>query len=322
MANNKGGTGAPKAMDVMQPGKAVPPTTSRPIIVSNRPMLRQDPMMVSPEGMEKPEAQPAQQTVSRVGKTLTVLAPHQSKTAKAPAVMPLIPTDKIDNADAASSVAVDEPAASAIPQGRTPAEIASKKSITVKTDEAVPDSVVPATSTPMQPKTLAAPASEPTVEVSKPIESQDIDQTVSKPAPPVAESAPSPALAQAPVASAPAPAAAPSTTEEDISVDTESDTDGPRPDGADGQLAPNKTIDDAKKKVDEAEAARDAEQEQIINSKRYYLPIANTEDRRGLMRSLLVLLIVVVLAAVWFDMVLDAGIVHVGNLHALTHFFH
>lgn len=313
MANNKSDNGAPKTMDVMQPGKAVPSATSRPVIVSNRPILRQDPMMVSPEGIEKPEAQQTRQTVSRVGKTLTILAPHQSKTAKAPTVMPLTVMSDTGNAESVSVSTTEKPAVSAIPQGRTPAEIASKKAITVKTDEATPDSAVPTTTVPIQPEASAAPAGL----APEPMEPQTTDQAVSKSAP---SPSPVPSTPQVP-AQTPATVAAPSTTEDDISVDAESNTDRTSLDGADGQLAPNKTIDEAKKKADEVEAARDAEEEQIINSKRFYLPITNVEARRGLTRSLVVLFLVIVLTAVWLDVVLDAGIVHVGNLHALTHFF-
>ena len=277
--------------------------------------------MVSPDGIEKPEAQQTRQTVSRVGKTLTVLAPHQSKTAKAPTVMPLAVTDKTENVEAVPVTTSGEQTTPTIPQGRTPAEIASKKAITVKTDEMPTDSANSSGTEPPQPEASAAPASAPVAEAMKPAEPLTAEQAESKPAPVTPPTPAGPQIAQASTPS-PAPTVAPSTTEDDISADTtESDTSNPSPDNADGQLAPNKVMDEAKKKADEAEAACDAEEEQIIDSKRFYLPIANVDTRRGLTRSLAVLLLVIVLTAIWFDVVLDAGIVHVGNLHALTHFF-
>jgi hypothetical protein len=47
----------------------------------------------------------------------------------------------------------------------------------------------------------------------------------------------------------------------------------------------------------------------------------NIAERRGLDRVLLVLALVLVLVLVWADIVLDAGIIHIGGVHAFTHFF-
>jgi hypothetical protein len=143
-----------------------------------------------------------------------------------------------------------------------------------------------------------------------------MQDVVSKPA---SSTPPSPLATQA---SAPAPvSSAPLSTEDDISADSDPGDASAAPGRADSQLAPNKTFADAKKKVDDAEAARVAEQERIIATRQYYLPIKNTEARRGVSRSLMVLLLVLILTVVWFDIVLDAGILHVGNMQSLTHFF-
>jgi hypothetical protein len=54
--------------DVEQPGKTTPPTTSKPVIVGNRPLLK-DPMMVDedkqPKSDQKAEAKPVDEKLSR-----------------------------------------------------------------------------------------------------------------------------------------------------------------------------------------------------------------------------------------------------------------
>ena len=80
-------------------------------------------------------------------------------------------------------------------------------------------------------------------------------------------------------------------------------------------------MEKAKREEDEAKAARQAEEEKIIASKQYYLPMSTVEQRRGLDRVLLVFALVLLVALVWADIVLDAGIIHLGGVHALTHFF-
>lgn len=319
MANSKSDSKTPRTMDVVQPGKAVPPATSRPVIVTNRPILRQDPMMVSPDGMEKPEEPVSRPVVSRVGKTLTVLAPHQSKTAKAAMIAPLSASDKDEAKNAAPDQVADadKPAPSAMPQGRTPEEIANKKAIAVKTDQAEPE----ASAALSQPEALMAPSKESTLEPPASVEPQASEDAANKPEPtqpavPVS----SPASESDASAGTSSPAYSATLPTED-GTSTDADNNGEASDNPDGQLAPNKTLDDAKKKADDAEAARVAEQEQIIASRRYYLPVTNTDARRGAARSLLVLLLVLVLTAVWFDVVLDAGILHIGGLQPLTHFF-
>lgn len=319
MASSMNDNKAPKTMDVMQPGKAAPSPTARPVIVSNRPILRQDPMMVSPNGMEKTVEPTGRPNVSRVGKTLTVLAPHQSKTAKAPTMIPLSDSDKAKEGATEPAAASENPAANPMPQGRTPEEIATKKAIAVKTDDTSSESSAAVSPTPAKPEEAAAPMSEPAPQEPKPA-----DPSAPLPEAPTNKPAPSPAPMPQPTVTG-TPSSAPSTalsTEDDISAEPEAvAADDEAVNSSDGQLAPNKTLDEAKKKADDIEAARLAEQDQIIGSRRYYLPIANTAKRRGLTRSLMVLLLVLVLAAVWFDVVLDAGIVHVGGLRSLTHFF-
>lgn len=69
------------------------------------------------------------------------------------------------------------------------------------------------------------------------------------------------------------------------------------------------------------QAARLAAQEQIVVSRQYYLPISVAEQRRNVRRAVAVLVVVLVAACVWLDLLLDADIVRLGPLRPLTHFF-
>jgi hypothetical protein len=152
------------------------------------------------------------------------------------------------------------------------------------------------------------PVADPTVESGSTAQQEPYvvatDKAASRPA------APEPAPSQ-PAAPAPSPSLA----------DTPGQTDGQEAPGDDKQLAASKTLEDAKKKEEEEKAARAAEQEKIIESKKYYLPIHSAKDSRDLHLALVLLLAVIVLGLVWLDIALDAGIIKIDGLHALTHFF-
>ena len=73
--------------------------------------------------------------------------------------------------------------------------------------------------------------------------------------------------------------------------------------------------------AEDAEAKRQAALLEMIESKKYYLPINTVEKRRtkqfvagGIVLSLL-------LIAAWLDIAMDAGLIKIGHWHALTHFF-
>lgn len=321
MANSKADK-ALKVMDVTQPGKSAPSATSRPIIVSNRPMLRQDPMMVSPDGMEKPEA-PSAPPVSRVAKTIKVVPDTSSD---ATSVTPVTVT----------TIAAPEPEPGATPRSITvisQPDIAADKPVETTDKKAVAEDVglealtKTGVDNPLDMPKLPeqAPGSSP---VLKPIipeppvppveKKADIKPPEPKPAPTVVADIVKPEASN-PVAKpelTPAPAT-PTEPEPDASEHDNDTTEN----ASDDQLAPNQALDEAKRKEEEAKAARLAEQEKIIASKQYYLPIKNVAARRGLARSLIILFFVLILAVVWFDVVLDAGILHIGGLQPVTHFF-
>ena len=87
------------------------------------------------------------------------------------------------------------------------------------------------------------------------------------------------------------------------------------------QPTPKTVTDETAKKAAEEKAAKLAEQEKTIESKKYYLPINTIEHRKDIRRAILLLVLAVLLALIWLDIVLDAGILKLGPIHSLTHFF-
>lgn len=64
------------------------------------------------------------------------------------------------------------------------------------------------------------------------------------------------------------------------------------------------------------------EQQQIIDAGTYDLPIVTAETRRIRREVLLTSVAILVIVLLWLDMMLDAGLIRLGNLHALTNLFH
>lgn len=272
MADPKAPPKPRKVIDVTEPGKTAPPSSAKPIIVTNRPVLRQDPMM-APASTPAPDGLEADKPVSRVARPITIAVPADIE-APAPKPVPGIPPKPI--------VA---PLAPQIPSAPMIDGLRSLK----------PDA--PATAS-VQPAKDPIPTPEPAA------------PTLSEPKEPGAFPAPAD-TAKKDEAATPTPAAASSAPEE---------TDDAEPDD-DKQLAPNKALEDAKKKEEERKAAIAAEQEKIIESKQYYLPVSAEAGRPSTRLALVLLLLVLLGVIVWLDVMLDAGIVRINGVHALTHFF-
>lgn len=94
-------------------------------------------------------------------------------------------------------------------------------------------------------------------------------------------------------------------------ADTSADETGQPPKGSAEQLA--------------AEAATQTEHQAAIaklsDSKQYYLPINTVEKRRSRRFVAIGIILSLLLIVAWADIALDAGLIHVGGLKALTHFF-
>lgn len=111
-------------------------------------------------------------------------------------------------------------------------------------------------------------------------------------------------------------------TKEAVATDTEATTadqskTAAEDDGDAGPISPQAAIDAeaaAKQKADEA-------LQLLVESKQYLLPI-NTAEKRRTKRTLVIgIVFSIILIAAWLDVALDAGMVHLGNVQPLTHFF-
>jgi hypothetical protein len=75
----------------------------------------------------------------------------------------------------------------------------------------------------------------------------------------------------------------------------------------------------------DAEESKRAEHEAAIqklaDSKQFYLPINTVEKRKSKRFVAAGILLSLVLAIAWADVALDAGLVHIGNVKSVTHFF-
>lgn len=77
---------------------------------------------------------------------------------------------------------------------------------------------------------------------------------------------------------------------------------------------------DEEAKLDET-AKQDAALNKLVESKQYFLPINAVEKRRTKRVMVLGILLSVILAAVWVDIALDAGIIQLDSVKPVTHFF-
>ena len=233
---------APKAIDVVAPGKTPPSPSSKPIIVTNRPIIK-DPMAPTPMKSVSGALHP----------TINVSAPITSTL--------LMPTG--DNpAQTATSVQ--------LPGKRT------MKSIPVSSDNSAAGA---------DPDSPANTAAEPAAE------SEDAQpQNAASDVPPAKPDIPEPAQ------------------EDKAPSEASGSSDVP-------------LADNAKQLAEKEQAARLAEEEKIIASKQYNLAISDPDKQRSNIRALVWLLLAVAAVLVWLDLVLDAGVVHIGGVHALTHFF-
>ncbi len=73
--------------------------------------------------------------------------------------------------------------------------------------------------------------------------------------------------------------------------------------------------------AEDAETERQAKLQSMIESKQFFLPINTVEKQRTKQFVAAGSLLSVLLIVVWADIALDAGLIKLGNLHALTHFF-
>ena len=249
-----------KVIDVTQPGQSEPSASGRPIIVSNRPVLQKDPMVVS----DGPVERDVEDTPSGD-----------------------VPKANVDRTVNQEGVTIMPPTAPGLPKSAKKAETDSTD------DQAEPaDTATDAATDTSEPKT------------SETKEETREDESPETPAEETKEDKPK------------APA-----TEKELASKADDGEEKPASGSDDEQLSPNKVLDEAAKKLEEEKAAKAAEHEKIIESKKYFLPINSVERRRNTHRAILFLVLCIVFALIWLDLALDAGILKIGSLHPLTHFF-
>lgn len=260
----------PKVFDVAKPGKSAPAPTSKPIIITNRPVLK-DPMM-SEGSDQSPDEQPT---------APPPVSPASSR-------VKIVPLSSQDDAPASET---------------PPAETEEKAAETpdVKPEAAPSETAEEPTSEPTdQPATAAeTPAAEGTA---------DPEESPGEGASMTGADA-SEAVAGPTEGSDEAAQAADSPTATDASAESAEKA------ATDKEKEASKEEDEAARK----EAARAEELRKLAESHRYYLPIDEVEKRHRIYAWSV--LLVLVLGAVWLDIVLDAGIMKLGNIKAPTHFF-
>lgn len=69
------------------------------------------------------------------------------------------------------------------------------------------------------------------------------------------------------------------------------------------------------------EAERQEQLDKVAESRKYYLPINQVEKRRNRQYTIAGVLLIILLAVVWADIALDAGIVTIPGVKAPTHLF-
>jgi hypothetical protein len=117
-------------------------------------------------------------------------------------------------------------------------------------------------------------------------------------------------------------------TEEPDETREESESTGDQPDEVDKEPSKaDKQLETKKSKMPDPDvesaqqAAAEAKRQQIIDSKKYFLPINTVEHRRSRRFVMLGIVVAVLLLLAWADIALDAGIIHLDGIKPLTHFF-
>lgn len=113
-------------------------------------------------------------------------------------------------------------------------------------------------------------------------------------------------------------------------AETQSEPEAEKPkkaEDAEQSKSDNSKKDDSKSpsENEDVEAARKAEHDanlqKIVDAKTYYLPINAVEKRKTKRFVIAGLLLSIVLILAWIDIALDAGLIQLGGLESVTHFF-
>lgn len=109
---------------------------------------------------------------------------------------------------------------------------------------------------------------------------------------------------------------------ESAKTDSDEPAEDPEPTEVGGDS--DAPADGAAKKAsvkDDAEVKAQEELSQLIEDKEYFLPINTAEHRRSLIVVVLGAVVILVLAAAWVNIALDAGLIDIPGIKPLTNFF-
>ncbi len=288
--------------------------TSRPVIVTNRAILK-DPMMAEVSQLTGGlEAEPKAPTIAE-------LAAKKKDTASDASGAPEISVVK------KQPIRSDDDASTADTSKEKPSVAPSKKKIIIKPLGTESDEK-PATGTTPKPKTkkqptiadLAKPDPLPNVDISpEDIEVTAVDDDLEEPSP-TAEFSDEPAATtnekSAPKSKSDSAAPVqPGRSFDEVPTDTASSLSSA--DGENGGLDEKGNAKQKKKKSGELTT----DQQKAIETEEYFLPITTAETKRMRREILFATLFVTVLIVVWLNIMLDAGLLQLGGLKAVTNFF-
>lgn len=74
-------------------------------------------------------------------------------------------------------------------------------------------------------------------------------------------------------------------------------------------------------KNEDAEIDTSQQVNDLIASGSYFLPINTLEKKRAKRAAVLGVIVIIILAGAWFNIALDAGLIKVGGVKSVTHFF-
>lgn len=308
-----------KVFDVAKPGKTTPPSSAKPIIITNRPIL-QDPMVVTSDNAEdKPTgAPPVRRKVQ-----ITPLSDDVADTSKDTTEPAKKTAKKTDKKDDDGALVLDLPAEVT---GEKPAEPEPENvpaaSVEETTEPAVDEAAAPEPAEKAEADTAPAEA-ESTVPAVADTPKEDVAKDT--PAEQTTESTDTPEPDAAPADKA---EEATDTPKDDETTKSEQEADESEPEsentefglmpspemGDEGEVNP-----DALQKKAEEEAQRiAAEQEKIIASEQYFLPIDAVAHRRAVRHTLIGIIIILVFGALLFLAALDAGLITIDGFPAPT----
>ena len=255
-----------KIIDIKHVGDAAS-GTSRPVIITNRPVMK-DPMMAEASELAadaeqpKPVAAEASSDIDEVSADATESeAPPPIVPKKKLVIQPLSDDDKAAASDAASTEPDDTVAADDQPA-------AADSTAESATDEVAIDAAADEQASEPAPEPEDKDEAEPAVKPGRSFEHNELSD-----------------------------------------------------DAADADGSSAESPDEAKAESKPTGGVLTPEQQKAVEAGTYFLPITTTETRRLRRDIIATLILLVLLALIWVDVMLDAGTLHINGIHAITNFF-